>query len=156
MKHFNYQRVYDALIERAKGRVLGGYGEWHHIHPRSMGGSDDKSNLVKLTAREHFVVHHLLWRIHGDGPMGYAFSMMVYGGNKKRKHKLDYKVTSRHFESARKAASEAKKGKKRKPFTDITKYRMMVSHTGKYKLISDYEVLTEEMRQQIILARRTL
>ena len=40
----NYQRIHDA----------------HHVIPRCLGGTDDKSNLVELTAREHFIVHKLL------------------------------------------------------------------------------------------------
>lgn len=39
------------------------YCEVHHILPRSLGGSDDKENLVKLTAREHYMIHVLLAKI---------------------------------------------------------------------------------------------
>jgi hypothetical protein len=41
-----------------------GYTERHHIQPKCLGGTDDHKNLVRLTAREHFVVHHLLTKIH--------------------------------------------------------------------------------------------
>ena len=37
-----------------------GYTEKHHIIPRSMGGSDEPSNLTVLTGREHFLAHMLL------------------------------------------------------------------------------------------------
>ncbi|AUR97715.1 nuclease associated modular domain 3 protein [Vibrio phage 1.244.A._10N.261.54.C3] len=58
----NYQAHYDNLITRSLNRTLpeGTYTEKHHILPRCMGGSDDKSNLVALTAREHFIAHLLL------------------------------------------------------------------------------------------------
>lgn len=36
------------------------YYENHHIIPKSMSGTDDKENLVLLTAKEHFIVHILL------------------------------------------------------------------------------------------------
>ncbi len=36
------------------------YYEQHHIIPRSLGGSDYKSNLVFLTAKEHYICHLLL------------------------------------------------------------------------------------------------
>ena len=36
------------------------YYELHHITPKSLGGSNDKSNLVLLTPQEHFVAHLLL------------------------------------------------------------------------------------------------
>jgi hypothetical protein len=50
-----YKKWHDSIIDRAKNRVLFCYVEKHHIIPRSCGGSDDKSNLVKLTARETFL-----------------------------------------------------------------------------------------------------
>ena len=57
-----YSQWYYNIIGWAKSRVLPEetYTETHHIVPRSLGGSDDPSNLVKLTAREHFICHLLL------------------------------------------------------------------------------------------------
>lgn len=52
-----YKRIYEALCSRALNRVLTSYTEQHHILPKSLGGSDAKHNLVRLTAREHFVAH---------------------------------------------------------------------------------------------------
>lgn len=43
----------------------GQYVEQHHIIPKSLGGTNDKSNLVFLTAREHCIAHLLLCRF-GD------------------------------------------------------------------------------------------
>lgn len=37
----------------------------HHIIPRHMGGTDDPSNLVKLTIEEHAEAHKKLWEEHG-------------------------------------------------------------------------------------------
>ena len=54
-----YQRLMTCAQARGK---LDGYVEMHHILPRSHGGSDTKSNLVALTAREHYLAHWLLWR----------------------------------------------------------------------------------------------
>lgn len=62
----NYQKIYNLLIAKAQARAtVDGYKERHHIVPRSLGGSDDKSNLVELTAREHFVAHMCLALIYG-------------------------------------------------------------------------------------------
>ena len=72
----NLQKLHDAIIEKAKIRgTVEGYKETHHILPRSMGGGDEVDNLIDLTAKEHFVIHHLLAKIHG-GPMAQAFGMM--------------------------------------------------------------------------------
>ncbi len=57
-----YQKWYDSLIERARTRALEGYVETHHIIPKCLGGTNDSSNLVKLTAREHLIAHLLLYR----------------------------------------------------------------------------------------------
>ena len=64
----NYQKIYNSIIDRAKQRrwtrkTAGTYVEQHHIIPRSLGGSNNKNNLVFLTAREHFIVHWLLYKI---------------------------------------------------------------------------------------------
>ena len=56
----NYKAHYARLIERAKGRVLPGYYERHHVIPRCMGGNNDPENIVSLTPEEHYVAHQLL------------------------------------------------------------------------------------------------
>lgn len=60
----NYEAHYNRMIERARNRMLSGYKERHHILPRCMGGSNDASNLVDLTASEHFVAHQLLVKVY--------------------------------------------------------------------------------------------
>jgi hypothetical protein len=55
-----YTNCYYRIIHRGQSRTLEGYSERHHIIPKSLGGLDDKSNLVDLTAREHFICHLLL------------------------------------------------------------------------------------------------
>jgi len=60
----NYKKHYSLLIERGKHRVLSGYYEKHHILPKCINGSDDKNNIVHLTAREHFIAHLLLLKIY--------------------------------------------------------------------------------------------
>ena len=64
----NYEKIYNALIEKAKTSpcVEGQYVEKHHIIPKSLGGSNDSSNLVKLTARQHYIAHLLLYKIYKD------------------------------------------------------------------------------------------
>lgn len=55
-----YYFIYYKIIEQAKSRNISGYIEKHHILPKSLGGTNDHSNLVKLTAKEHFICHRLL------------------------------------------------------------------------------------------------
>ena len=60
----DYLKIYNQLIKSASNRKLVCYTEKHHIIPRCMGGGDEIENIVKLTAREHFIVHMLLCEIY--------------------------------------------------------------------------------------------
>lgn len=95
----NYTSIYNSIIEKAKGRSLSEYTESHHIIPKCMGGADDASNLVDLTPKEHYVVHHLLTKIHPhEARLRVAFAMMCYT--------RDVYVPPRVYESARRAHSD--------------------------------------------------
>lgn len=73
----DYKKIYDALIERAQNRTNTGYVEKHHITPRCLQGTDDPLNIVSLTAREHYVAHLLLVKIHpGNHKLIYAAALM--------------------------------------------------------------------------------
>lgn len=89
----DYLKIYNSLISRAQGRIKKRKGsagyvyyESHHIVPRCLGGSNDKSNLVLLTAEEHWVSHLLLVKIYPGVPkLVYACqAMSMAGGNNQR------------------------------------------------------------------------
>ena len=68
----DYKAIYYKIIENAKketenGNRHVGYYEKHHIQPKSLGGSNKKENLVRLTAREHFICHWLLVKMYDKG-----------------------------------------------------------------------------------------
>jgi hypothetical protein len=71
----HYLNRYNKFINALKNQSIDGYFEKHHIVPRSMGGSDDASNLIKLTGRQHYLAHWMLWKAYG-GSMTRAFFMM--------------------------------------------------------------------------------
>jgi hypothetical protein len=66
--HNKYHYTYYRLIHRAQQRTLDKdvKFEVHHIIPRSLGGSDNNDNLVKLTLKEHWVCHRLLVKFLDD------------------------------------------------------------------------------------------
>jgi len=77
----NYNKIYNDMIENAKTKIRskkdGNYYELHHIIPVCMNGSDDKDNLVLLTAREHFMAHKLLHQIYPkNSKLYFAFVSM--------------------------------------------------------------------------------
>jgi hypothetical protein len=101
----NYQRIYNQIIDRAKNRELSCYKEVHHIIPKCIGGSDDKSNLTKLTAREHFLCHWLLHRMYPENhKLAFAFKMIATMQSKSHSR---YVPSSRTIAEARQAAAKA-------------------------------------------------
>lgn len=103
-----YTNWYNAIINRALTRECPtGYVEKHHILPKSLGGSNDISNLVTLTAKEHFIVHHLLVKMTlskvDTDKMWSAFFMMHIGRNSKsRTYAKTYELSKRHMSESKK------------------------------------------------------
>lgn len=64
-KDNKYTRWYNELIKKAFNREkhLNAHYENHHIIPKSLGGSDDKTNIVSLTYKEHYIAHLLLTKM---------------------------------------------------------------------------------------------
>jgi hypothetical protein len=96
-----YTRWYYDIVNRAKTRILlaDTYYEKHHIIPRSLKGKNNKDNLVKLTAREHFICHWLLTKMvtgTEQKKMAYACKMMMHSHSNGQQR---YRVTSRIYES---------------------------------------------------------
>lgn len=140
-----YTIVYNSIINRAKARVLDGYGEIHHIIPRSLGGTDDKNNLVKLTAREHFICHLLLTKmVTGSNKRSMTFAVWSLTNLDHSKVRGRYKVTSHRYEILKKAcaqaSSELHKGKSvsEKTKKKLTEYRKGKPSTFKGKTHSEY------------------
>ena len=94
-----YTRWYNQIIERACWRLTEDYTETHHILPRSLGGTDDIDNLVELTAREHFICHWLLTKIHtGDARNKMLSAFFLMRGNNAYQ---DRYINSRAYETLR-------------------------------------------------------
>jgi len=56
-----YYSIIDNRIKMPHKKDL--YTERYHIIPKSLGGNNEKHNLVRLSAREHFLVHWLLTKM---------------------------------------------------------------------------------------------
>lgn len=100
----DYKKHYEYLIAKRglQTKPSTGYYERHHIVPKSMGGSNDPSNLVYLTAREHFIAHWLLWKIYNNKETAFAFKSMTMS----RKDSGSRFITSKGFSIAREAAAK--------------------------------------------------
>lgn len=74
------------------------YFEFHHILPKSLFPlwKDRKSNIVSLTAREHFFCHQLLTKIYPNHSMVSALWHLINRINFKENTRI--KITSREYE----------------------------------------------------------
>lgn len=100
----NYKTIYDDLVRtRDKLERKEQYTEEHHIIPRCLGGSDNKENLVSLTAREHLIAHKLLCRIYpSETKLKIALLYMITS------KRYGDKMTSREYEKLRQEVSKAR------------------------------------------------
>jgi hypothetical protein len=106
-----YSTYYYKIIEKAKNQERkknkGIYYESHHIVPKSLGGSNNKTNLVLLTAKEHFICHRLLTKMcvlnSNKIKMLYALHRLANGNN--------LLFTSQQYLIARTALIEANKNR---------------------------------------------
>lgn len=98
----NYTAIYHQLMQKRIDTPLSKdlYGEKHHIRPKSLGGCNSKSNIVRLTAREHFIAHLLLVKMFAIGTperrkMLYAVYRFQKGNSEQQK------ITSRLYDCLR-------------------------------------------------------
>ena len=164
-----YTRWYYNIVNTAKTRVLSAevYTEQHHIIPESFyikrlrkgpagwldGDPNTEENIVRLTAREHFVCHLLLTKMcEGVAKQKMCNALWRMSVGKVNEHqKVAYKLTSNLYASirnevSRDAAERAAKfhtGRKR---SEETKKRLSAAHTGR-KLTPEQLIRNREAQQ---------
>lgn len=101
-----YQEQYNELILTAVERnwtkqTAPCYTERHHILPRCQGGSDESSNLVELTAQEHYHAHRLLAMVNPEeGKLQQAWWMMCHTKSNPKNSGRVYEITAEEYEEA--------------------------------------------------------
>lgn len=150
MKEFidnKYKKIYFKIVDQASrlNRVKSEthYYENHHILPKSLGGYNDKSNLVLLTAREHYICHWLLINMTEDKSL-YLMQHCFWSMNNQNKTGKRY-ANSKGYEISRRAFSKLNKNKTissdhkeknrkaqlGKKATDTAKEKMRLAKLGK-------------------------
>ena len=143
-KYFHW---YYKLIETRKNLVREEYTEKHHIIPRSLGGSNKKENLVRLTAREHFIAHLLLvFFTEGSDnkKMLKAFTMMSSISENQDRIRFTSRLYSKlkicaddvrreykHTDEAKRRIREYQTGRSKAPFSQEHLRKMSESRKGK-------------------------
>lgn len=101
-KDNKYTKRYLLITTAAKLRETSGYTENHHIIPQSLGGSNDKENLIDLTAREHFICHWLLVKmVDGEARSKMLYALQGMKAENRFQERYHTKITSRVYEKYR-------------------------------------------------------
>ena len=145
-KSNKYTKWYFELMDKAKDmpKIKGEYYEKHHILPKSLGGSNDKENLVFLSAREHFLSHLMLVRM---AHFTYAKMKMQKAAHffiANHRHN-NLKINCNTYGLLKKQHSEAMRARKHTP-EEIEKRRL--ANTGKKR--------TEEQKRRMSEAQQKL
>mgnify|MGYP001765938100 CR=1 FL=1 len=145
-----YERWYDNITSRAKSKPDSNVTfEKHHIVPRSLGGTNDSTNIAWLTPREHYICHLLLVKMNtgtAKNKMWWALHKMIYASNQ---YQFRYVPTSRRFAQLKEAfylrlrvpriitqehknniAEANRKRLKGTKFSDDVKQKMSISRNG--------------------------
>lgn len=152
-KSLHFLKKYHRLIEHGKTIDFDGYTENHHIIPLSMGGSNNKSNLVTLSARYHFLAHYMLFMAYRNRSMANAFRLMTLVGRYKTSEQFQIARSSRlcigelngmfgknHTTESRKKISENRPSKKGISYDEI--YGIEISS----KLKAERSILLKSVR----------
>ena len=137
------------------------YYEKHHIIPKCLGGSDDKSNLINLFAEEHFIAHKLLAQENPDNiNLARAYNIMAFSKNQYQQGKR-YELTPEEYAEARIHFSNTMKkyyeNKTNHPCygTHISEERkQLISRVNKGNKYCVGRILSEETKKKIGDANR--
>lgn len=105
----NYTKIYNQLVttRQAMNRKYTRFCglEKHHIIPKSLGGSNNKDNLVLFTPREHCFAHILLTKMYSGQDKARMCYALIALSKLRNKHRD--KITSREYDKLRKAHYKA-------------------------------------------------
>jgi len=164
LKDSKYTNWYFSIINKRKIEKHSSttYTERHHIIPKSFGGSNDSENLVRLSAREHFLVHWLLTKMclnkDHEIKMKHALVRLMSASNSIEAHiwsKWQYETAKSNKIAAlaenRKNGKDPRLGKRH---SEESKEKMRLAKLGKKRATEVVEAMkgrkqTEEHRRKI-------
>ena len=121
----------------------------HHIIPKHMGGTNDKSNLVELTVRQHALAHKKLYKKYGHWQDKLAYESLL---KLKDRHEITKEIQRRTglMSKGRKLSEQAKRNisqgmigivhtesHKRKTAETLSQEWIVTEPNGKVKLVKN-------------------
>jgi hypothetical protein len=94
-----YTKWYYNIINSRRDNLVEGYSERHHIIPKSLGGTNHTTNLVALTAREHYLCHLLLTRMTNG--TDHTKMLRAFNAFKMSSRKNPRNLTARQYDTIR-------------------------------------------------------
>lgn len=139
----NYCKIYNDIIINRKNNKFKGYTERHHIIPKSLNGTNKKDNIVRLTAREHFICHLLLTKMYKEGSVEWikmtkAFMNMYRRGKSNQQRYCPSKWYEYCKIKASKANSLNQKGKNNSQFGKCWIYNKQLQ---KSKFVNEVDLI---------------
>ena len=130
------------MLDRIKGADV--YYENHHIIPKSLGGKNDKHNMILLTAKEHYIAHLLLTEMclsdNDSRKMKYALQKMMFNP-----HTL-HKYNSSQYELARIKNLKGLLGRK---FSEEHKKKIALSNLGQKRSLETRKKISDHAKTRI-------
>ena len=141
----NYLKVYNALIEKRKSVPPKEDFERHHIKPKSLFPelAKDKNNLVKLTYREHYLAHHLLYRYFKSIGDKNASLKMACAWMRMCKNKDGLRVSINDFEKAKKYCKQEKRQVK---ISEETRKKLSIAGKGRHHTIESIQKIIDKQK----------
>lgn len=143
-----YTKWYVSIVSNPS--YTNGYSELHHILPKSfnLGGETDQLNLVRLTAREHYICHLLLPKMLNDeklkSKMSFALKRMMMRDLNSKSYQLIRMAKAFHTEETKQKLRKPKNTKKARIIKlRLTKDEANKSRSEKLKNISKKRVSVE-------------
>jgi hypothetical protein len=130
------------------------FGEKHHIIPKSIGGSNQKTNIVCLTAREHYICHRLLVKITAGincQKMWLALDCFTKSIQDRSGFKVNSRIVAESRKQSKKYLSSIRKGNATRPagtyrHSEETKQKQSISAKGIAKRQPGYSHSSETIQ----------
>jgi len=150
----DYQKHYNLLIYKAINNPHKGYTEKHHIVPQCMGGNNSKSNIVRLSAKQHFVAHHLLFKIYGGSKLANAWYAMCRIGKGQESRIVNASMFKKAKEARSKQLSVESKGELNHFYGKTHSIESRAKMSAAQKKIKLWENRSEEHKNALLLSQK--